>query len=55
MTKRDYDPDVLAARIKKSNPSISAEQARKISEESCRRVDAERRASDGKESAQKGK
>lgn len=43
MSKRDYDPDLLAARIKKQNPSISAEKARKISEESCRRVDAERR------------
>lgn len=46
MTKRDLDPDLLAARIKKSQPSLSAEKARKISEESCRRVDTEKR--DGK-------
>jgi hypothetical protein len=50
MTKRDLDPDILAARIKKSSPSISAEEARRISEESCRRVNREKqdKKSEGK-------
>lgn len=37
--KRDLNPDLLAQRIKKSNPAISSEKARRISEESCRRVE----------------
>lgn len=48
MTKRDLDPDILARRIKKSNPSISAEKARQISEDSCRRVDREKQEKKGK-------
>jgi hypothetical protein len=44
MTKRDLDPDILARRIKQSSPGMSSEQARRISEDSCRRVDAEKRS-----------
>jgi hypothetical protein len=43
MTKRDLDPDILARRIKQSSPHLTSEQARRISEDSCRRVDAEKR------------
>jgi hypothetical protein len=39
MSKREIDPDLLAKRIKKSNPSMSSESARKIAEDSARRVD----------------
>lgn len=42
MTKREIDPDLLAKRIKNSNPSMSSESARRIAEESARRVDRER-------------
>ena len=45
--KRDLDPDLLARRIKKSNPAMSSEQARRISEESCRRVDREKQDKKG--------
>lgn len=43
MSKRDLDPDLLAKRIKNSNPSMSSESARRIAEESARRVDREQR------------
>jgi hypothetical protein len=43
MTKRDLDPDILARRIKQSSPHLTSEQARRISEDSCRRVDTEKR------------
>lgn len=42
MSKGDLNPDLLVKQIKKSNPAMSSEQARRISEESCRRVDRER-------------
>ena len=48
MTKRDLDPDLLAKRIIKSTPSLSSEQARKIAEESCRRVDRDTQDQKGK-------
>ena len=46
--KRDLNPDLLAQRIKKSSPAMTSEQARRISEESCRRVDRERQDKKGK-------
>lgn len=48
MTKKDLDPDILARRIKKQSPTMSAEKARQISEESCRRVDREKQDKKGK-------
>lgn len=43
MNKRDLDPDLLAKRIKNSNPSMSSESARQIAVESARRVEREQR------------
>lgn len=48
MSQPKLDPDLLAKRIKNSNPSASSETARQIAAESCRRVERERQDKKGK-------